>query len=289
MAQLVVTDDKTVENCFVEGKPKARSKPSRVFRGDRLRLCDGVVQPEGARGFEALKHTNYFFQNLISGCGAVGSARALGARCRRFKSCHSDHRSRRAFNGSLFLLKFVTPLYSAYRWAGSIPWRMLRIPSLVCYSAAALAELTQCFTQTTWAIAGLPFFISISTSVFHSTPTFLLRCQSLMYASHTKSCLLFGGRTRRTYAMFHSDQKSGFERIPIFLYLSRKSSRNLTFSQYNQWACSSLLQGLNKPIFRLWPHVWPLGEIFSLFLVVFLLLAVVLLSYKHYIILNFSS
>lgn len=26
----------------------------------------------------------------ISGCSAVGSARALGARCRRFESCHSD-------------------------------------------------------------------------------------------------------------------------------------------------------------------------------------------------------
>ena len=29
-----------------------------------------------------------------SGCSAVGSAPALGAGCRRFKSCHSDHRRR---------------------------------------------------------------------------------------------------------------------------------------------------------------------------------------------------
>ena len=28
--------------------------------------------------------------NIISRCGAVGSALALGARCRRFKSCHLD-------------------------------------------------------------------------------------------------------------------------------------------------------------------------------------------------------
>ena len=63
----------------------------------------------------------------------------------------------------------------------------------------------------------------------------------------------------------HSDQKSGVVRFPIFLYLSRKSSRNLAFSQYNQWACSSLLSELNKPIFRTWPHVWPLAEIFGLF------------------------
>ena len=27
----------------------------------------------------------------ISGCGAVGSARHLGCRCRRFEPCHSDH------------------------------------------------------------------------------------------------------------------------------------------------------------------------------------------------------
>ena len=29
--------------------------------------------------------------NFISGCSAVGSAPALGAGCRRFESCHSDH------------------------------------------------------------------------------------------------------------------------------------------------------------------------------------------------------
>ena len=29
-----------------------------------------------------------------TGCSAVGSAPALGAGCRRFKSCHSDHRRR---------------------------------------------------------------------------------------------------------------------------------------------------------------------------------------------------
>ena len=33
------------------------------------------------------------FHNFISGCCAVGSAPALGAGCRRFESCHSDHLS----------------------------------------------------------------------------------------------------------------------------------------------------------------------------------------------------
>ncbi len=32
--------------------------------------------------------------SLIPGCSAVGSARALGARCRRFESCHSDQNCR---------------------------------------------------------------------------------------------------------------------------------------------------------------------------------------------------
>ena len=32
---------------------------------------------------------------FISGCGAVGSARRLGRRCRRFESCHSDQKSKR--------------------------------------------------------------------------------------------------------------------------------------------------------------------------------------------------
>ena len=50
--------------------------------------------------------------------------------------------------------------------------------------------------------------------------------------------------------------------------ISRESSRNLAFSWYDKWTCSSPLWGLNKPIFRLWPHVWPLAEIFALFLAI---------------------
>lgn len=34
---------------------------------------------------------NKRFKNAFSGCGAVGSARRLGRRCRRFEPCHSDH------------------------------------------------------------------------------------------------------------------------------------------------------------------------------------------------------
>ena len=41
-----------------------------------------------------LHHTQVFINlNILtlSGCGAVGSARRLGRRCRRFEPCHSDH------------------------------------------------------------------------------------------------------------------------------------------------------------------------------------------------------
>ena len=33
---------KTIDYCFHRGKPQARSRQSRVYRGDRRRLCDGV-------------------------------------------------------------------------------------------------------------------------------------------------------------------------------------------------------------------------------------------------------
>ena len=52
-----------------------------------------LVSPTANRATKAnlsLKPTK-FSQFHISGCSAVGSALALGARCRRFESCHSDH------------------------------------------------------------------------------------------------------------------------------------------------------------------------------------------------------
>ena len=40
---------KTIDYCFHRGKPQARSRPSRVYRGDRRRLCDGVLPESGLR------------------------------------------------------------------------------------------------------------------------------------------------------------------------------------------------------------------------------------------------
>ena len=42
-------------------------------------------------------------QKRVSGCSAVGSALALGARCRRFKSCHSDQQKAK----ERFILSFA--------------------------------------------------------------------------------------------------------------------------------------------------------------------------------------
>ena len=58
--------------------------------------------------------------NFISGCSAVGSAPALGAGCRRFESCHSDHLSwknrlnRRFF--CVFSSIFAVLAIAVFRW-----------------------------------------------------------------------------------------------------------------------------------------------------------------------------
>ena len=52
----------------------------------------------------------------------------------------------------------------------------------------------------------------------------------------------------------HLYQNRRFNWTSVFLLFPRKISWNLAFSQYNQWDCPSLLEGLNKPMFRLWPH-----------------------------------
>ena len=48
----------------------------------------GVAQLVGRDIWE---NTTSRIENSITGCSAVGSAPALGAGCRRFESCHSDH------------------------------------------------------------------------------------------------------------------------------------------------------------------------------------------------------
>ena len=61
----------------VEGRVSAGEPPS----GTATRASKAV--PEGAAAETETKQ--------ITGCSAAGSAPALGAGCRRFESCHSDH------------------------------------------------------------------------------------------------------------------------------------------------------------------------------------------------------
>ena len=57
-------------------------------------------------------------KNSITGCSAVGSAPALGAGCRRFESCHSDHLSlksrlfRRFFCVKSLFFSFARPHFN---------------------------------------------------------------------------------------------------------------------------------------------------------------------------------
>ena len=63
-----------------------------------------------------IAHYNFNKYNsiTISGCSAAGSAPALGAGCRRFKSCHSDQKKRRfsTFVGSLLFFILFSVVYS---------------------------------------------------------------------------------------------------------------------------------------------------------------------------------
>ena len=60
-----------------------------------------------------------------SGCSAVGSARGLGPRCRRFESCHSDHDNGTAYKSVVPLFIFPKNLilqgFSAFFFINSSP------------------------------------------------------------------------------------------------------------------------------------------------------------------------
>ena len=184
--------------------------------------------------------------DIFSGCSAVGSALALGARCRRFESCHSDQKRENDPCGcflffawcvnskllcvaqagshtegitkrSVVTLSFRPKGLYSHRmeafsfWSDSRLRCMLRIPNLVCYSADGHAELTQCCIPT-------------KRSLFTSNGGFffLVRFQASMYATHTESCLLLVGRTRRmtqyTASGMHHRTKCGGYHQPFGLY-----------------------------------------------------------------------
>ena len=76
------------------GGPNRGTRPGFSYSGS-VRLCSsahhrGVAQLVARLVWENPPRPPH---NFISGCSAVGSAPALGAGCRRFESCHSDHLS----------------------------------------------------------------------------------------------------------------------------------------------------------------------------------------------------
>ena len=81
---LWVSDPKTIEYRFGERWSQSKENWKQIpLRA--IRLCDASGRTKHTEGKNELKNLI-----ILTGCGAVGSARALGARCRRFKSCHSD-------------------------------------------------------------------------------------------------------------------------------------------------------------------------------------------------------
>ena len=76
------------------------AKRREVSENNWVLFSPSVTEPAGESRILSLRPA--LNKNLIftSGCSAVGSARALGARCRRFESCHSDQR--RVADATLF-------------------------------------------------------------------------------------------------------------------------------------------------------------------------------------------
>ena len=64
----------------------------REFSGKRGRQADQIDFP-GKTDIDKSGKLWYNKTNEKSGCGAAGSARSLGLRCRRFESGHSDQKS----------------------------------------------------------------------------------------------------------------------------------------------------------------------------------------------------
>ena len=85
-------------------EPSVKNSSSRVHCKNRAKVCSellnlrqqvlNIVGKMGRGGQRCTRHLGEYAQpdkNQITGCSADGSAPALGAGCRGFKSLHSDH------------------------------------------------------------------------------------------------------------------------------------------------------------------------------------------------------
>ena len=144
---------------------RVASEANRVYRGDAPRHIS-------RRGARVARYLLLFCKfNIFSGCSAVGSARALGARCRRFESCHSDQKSNSALVvGLLFCLvcRFDSVLRSKSRFA---------------YRRYHVAQRSY------------PVIPTIKGRLSHCDQTsfsFQVRVQPSMFAPQTESCFAVG-------------------------------------------------------------------------------------------------
>ena len=83
---------KTTKCCFYEAKYTKQGVEVGLYvrRATTMRL----YRRRSRRCRRPLAPRVYILTSYFSGCSADGSALALGARCRRFESCHSDQKTR---------------------------------------------------------------------------------------------------------------------------------------------------------------------------------------------------
>ena len=62
-----------------------------LYNASATRTREKSAQTIAISKHDSMTHVWPQPENFISGCSAAGSAPALGAGCRRFESCHSDH------------------------------------------------------------------------------------------------------------------------------------------------------------------------------------------------------
>ena len=134
---------KTIDELFgryIPASPKLKKKPKNLdfwkqtWYNTKRKIRKACLQPQTG-GFRQASLVTF------SGCSAVGSARGLGPRCRRFESCHSDQNFDRkqslfsTFGHFLCLFKCFTATFEKSHFYDHIIKYGLKIP-LSLFTAA---------------------------------------------------------------------------------------------------------------------------------------------------------
>ena len=127
---------KTIDELFgryIPASPKLKKKPKNLdfwkqtWYNTKRKIRKACLQPQTG-GFRQASLVTF------SGCSAVGSARGLGPRCRRFESCHSDQNFDRkqslfsTFGHFLCLFKCFTATFEKSHFYDHIIKYGLKIP-----------------------------------------------------------------------------------------------------------------------------------------------------------------